>query len=52
MSLLRNPPHQHKRRYNNKFNGGLKENIPDSPLRKQMQKIGYDIVIDRGDHGV
>jgi biotin synthase len=38
--------------YDNKFNGGLKENILDSPLRKQMQKIGYDIVIDRGDHCV
>lgn len=35
--------------YNNKYNGSLKENILQSPLQQQMQKIGYEIVIDRGD---
>lgn len=38
--------------YDNKYNGSLKENILQSSLQQQMQKIGYDIVIDRGDHGV
>ena len=36
--------------YNNKYNGSLKENILQSPLQQQMQDIGYEIVIDRGDY--
>jgi biotin synthase len=38
--------------YNNKYNGSLKENILQSPLQQQMQDIGYEIVIDRGDYCV
>jgi biotin synthase len=38
--------------YNNKYNGSLKENILQSPLQQQMQDIGYEIVIDRGNYCV